>query len=110
MERVLLSVAHDAEAAVEDAEVRVQRGADAEVELAVVLIAVEPVAVVGVAIAGGGRRDRLRRLVDRVVVEFAEHCASPVVRLVGSVTAIGFSANSQEGRRCGQPGSGTMAP
>ena len=63
-------------AAVEDAEVRVQRGADAEVELAVVLVAVEPVAVVGVAVAGRGLRDRLRRLVDRVVVELAQHGAS----------------------------------
>ena len=58
VERVLLAVAHDAEPAVEDAEVRVQRGADAEVELAVVLVPVEPVAVVGVAVAARGRRDR----------------------------------------------------
>ena len=77
VEGVLLAVAHDAEAAVEDAEVRVQRGADAEVELAVVLVAVEPVAVVGVAVAAHGRRDRLRRLVDRVVVELAQHCGLP---------------------------------
>jgi hypothetical protein len=59
VERVLFAVAHDAQAAVEDAEVRVQRGADAEVELAVVLVPVEPVAVVGVAVAGRGLRDRL---------------------------------------------------
>src|SRR6476646_10056268 len=87
MERVLLAVAHDAQAAVEDAEVRVQRGADAEVELAVVLVAVEPVAVVGVAVAGRGLRDRLRRLVDRVVVELAEHRASS--RTVGPVRRTG---------------------
>ena len=88
VERVLLAVAHDAEAAVEDAQVRVQRGADAEVELAVVLVAVEPVAVVGVAIAAHGRGDRLRRLVDRVVVELAQHCGPPPgsPRLAGSVT------------------------
>ena len=77
VERVLFTVAHDAEAAVEDAEVRVQRGTDAEVELAVVLVAVEPVAVVGVAIAAHGRGDRLRRLVDRIVVELAQHCGPP---------------------------------
>ena len=80
VEGVLLAVAHDAEAAVEDAEVRVQRRADAEVELAVVLVAVEPVPVVGVAVAGHGGRDRLRRLVDRVVVELAQHCGPPWTR------------------------------
>src|SRR5262249_42182980 len=77
VERVLLAAADDAEAAVEDAEVGVQRGADAEVELAVVLVAVEPVAVVGVAIAAHRGRDRLGRLVDRVVVELAEHWGPP---------------------------------
>src|SRR4029078_2516803 len=92
MERVLLAVAHDAQAAVEDAEVRVQRGADAEVELAVVLVAVGPVAVVGVPVAGRGLRDRLRRLVDRVVVELAEHRAYS--RTVGQARRTGGACDN----------------
>jgi hypothetical protein len=56
---VLLTVAHDAEAAVEDPEVRVQGGPDSEVELAIILVAVEPVPVVGVAITRRRLGDRL---------------------------------------------------
>src|SRR5262245_13430552 len=77
VEGVLLAVAHDREAAVHDAEVRIDGGADPEVVLAVLGVAVEPVAVVGVAVAGGGLRDRLGRLMDRVVVEAREHRAPP---------------------------------
>src|SRR5438034_101134 len=110
MEGVLLAVAHDAEAAVEDAEVRVQRGADAEVELAVVLVAVEPVAVVGVAVARRGLRDRLRRLVDRVVVELAQHGASPGSCSPAQRTTPRFSANSQEDRRRAERRSPSIEP
>ena len=73
VEGVLLAAAHDAEPAVHDLPVRVHREAQAEVELAVVREAVEPVAVVDVPIGGRGMRDRLGRLMDRVVVESREH-------------------------------------
>src|SRR5437879_2700562 len=89
MERVLFAVAHDAQPTVEDPEVRIQRGADPEVELAVVLIAVEPVAVVRIPVAGGRLRDRLRRLVDRIVVELAQHGSSQTrggLNFAGDVT------------------------
>src|SRR5262249_34744297 len=79
VECVLLAVAGDREAAVHDLEVGIERGADAEVELAVVLVAVEPVAVVDVAIARSGPCDRLGRLVDGIVVELGEHRTSVVL-------------------------------
>ena len=59
VERVLLTVAHDAQPAVENPEVGVEGGADPEVELAVAGEPVEPVAVVGVAVTGGRYRDGL---------------------------------------------------
>ena len=62
-----------AEGAVEDAAVRIDRHADAEVVGAVVRVAVEPSAVVDVAVAGRRVGDRLRRLVDRIVVELVQH-------------------------------------
>ncbi len=70
---MLLPVPNDAERRVHDAPVRVDGEGDAEVELAVPREAVEPVAVVGVAVAGRGVRQRLWRLVQGVVVVSGEH-------------------------------------
>ena len=98
VEGVLLAVARDREAAVHDLEVRIERGADAEVELALVLVAVEPVAVVDVAIARRGPGDRLGRLVDRIVVELREHRASEVGP-TGSGAALAYLIHPAESRR-----------
>jgi hypothetical protein len=73
VEGVLLPVPHDAESAVHDAAIRVDGQPDGEVELAVLGVAVHPVAVVDVAIARHRLGDGLRRLVDREVVVAGEH-------------------------------------
>jgi hypothetical protein len=74
---VLLAVAHDREAAVQDSAVGIQAHPHGEVELPVVRVAVEPVAVVDVAVARRRVGDRLGDLVDRVVVESGEHAFLP---------------------------------
>ena len=71
--RVLDAVEHDAEGGVDDATHRVVAHGGAEVEVAVLLVAVEPVAVVVVRVAGGGVGDGIGTRVDRVVVERAQH-------------------------------------
>ncbi len=73
VESVLLPIPDDAEAAIQDPTVGVEPHAYGEVELAVLSVAVEPVAVVDVTVAGGGVSDRLGRLVDRIVIESGEH-------------------------------------
>ena len=65
---VLFAIADDAETAIHDAQVRVDRHSDAKVEFAVVLVAIEPVAVVDIAVARCGHCHGLGGLVDRVVV------------------------------------------
>ena len=77
VEGVLLAVVHDREAAVDDAEVRVDRGADPEVHRSVVAVAVPPVAVVRVAVRRRDDRQWLARLMDRVVVQSGQHLAPP---------------------------------
>lgn len=66
---------YDAERAVEDAPVGIDGHSDAEVIGAVVGVAIEPGAVVHVAVAGGGMCDRFRGLMYGVIVEFVEHFA-----------------------------------
>ena len=73
---VLHAVAHDADGAIHDAPVRIQAQRDPEVERSVCRKPVEPVAVVGVAVIGDRMRNRLRGLVQRVVVEAAQHAGS----------------------------------
>ena len=75
--RMLDTVEHEAERRVDDPTDRVVTHRGAEVELAVALVAVEPVAVVVVRIAGRRVGDRIRRRVDRVVVERAQHGQRP---------------------------------
>ncbi len=73
MKGVLLAVDHNREAAVHDAEVGVERGAHSDIEGAVVLVTVEPIAVIHVAVARCGMHERLRRLMNGVVIEFRKH-------------------------------------
>ena len=61
------------ECAIQHPAVRIDRHADAEVVRAVGRIAVEPGAVVDVAVRRGRMGDRLGGLVDRVVVQLVEH-------------------------------------
>ena len=98
VEGVLLAAAHDAEAAVQDAPVRVEAHGHAEVELPVVGVAVEPVAIVHVAITGGGVRHRLGRLVDRVVVQSGKHGNLLALRRIRSRTGAS-SGGSRPGAR-----------
>ena len=76
MKAVLHPVAHDADGAIHDAPVRIQAQRDPEVERSVCRKPVEPEAVVGVAVIGDRVRNRLRSLVQRIVVEAAQHAGS----------------------------------
>ena len=75
IEAMLASIArHDTEGAIENAAMRVDRHADTEIIGPVLRIAVEPCAVIDVAVAGRRMGDRFGRLMDRVIVELVEHC------------------------------------
>ncbi len=78
---VLNAIFYQAEGGVDDAADGIVTHGRAEVERAVALVTVEPVAVVVVGVAGRRRGDRVGRRVDREVVERAEHAASPVQSL-----------------------------
>ncbi len=54
-------------------EVRVAAQCDAEVEVATLVDAIEPVAIVGIAIVCRRLRDGFGGLMDRIVVERGEH-------------------------------------
>ena len=71
--RVLDAVVHDRERGVDHAPVRVVAHGAAEEELALDVVAVEPVAVVVVGIGRDRLGDGRRGLVDRVVVERRQH-------------------------------------
>ena len=60
---------------------RVKSHSNAEIEFPVIRIAIEPVAIVNVSVAGGGDRYGLGRLVDGVVIKAGEHGGSS--RFVG---------------------------
>ena len=64
---------HDAECTIENAAMRINRHTDAEVIGTVGCVAVEPRAVVDVAVARRRMGDRLRRLVNGVVVQLVQH-------------------------------------
>jgi hypothetical protein len=66
---VLVAVAHHAERRVDDPAIAVDAQRGGEEERSVARVPVEEVAIVEVAVAGGGMRERLGRLVDRMVVE-----------------------------------------
>jgi hypothetical protein len=73
----VLSLVEDQQVRVDDSEVRVHTKSAHEHHRAVVIETVEVVAVVEVAITGGGVTHGLAGLVDRKVVEVAEHVRSP---------------------------------
>ncbi len=73
---MLDAVYDEAEGCVDDAADGIVTHRRAEVEGSVALVAVEPVAVVVVGVAGRRRGDRVGRRVDGEVVERAEHDSS----------------------------------
>ena len=87
--RVFDAVTHEAERAVHHAPDGVVAHRRAEVEVTVALVAVEPVAVVVVGIAGRRMGDGIRRRVDRVVVERAQHVVSSSFELGGPTLDVG---------------------
>ena len=82
---MLLASADDAKAAVEDSEVRVKAHSNSEIEFPVIRMAIEPVAIVNVSVAGGGNCHGLGSLVDGVVIKAGEHGGSS--RFVGRFVA-----------------------
>jgi hypothetical protein len=70
-------VQYDAERGVDDTPHRIVTHGSAEVELALLLVAVEPVTVVVVRVARRRMGDRIGGRVDRVVVEWAQHVTRP---------------------------------
>ena len=78
VEGVLYAVDDHAQAAVSDSEVRVVGGSDPEEPVGVGRVAVKPIALVYVLVAGRRGGDGVRGLVDGVVVEPREHGGGPV--------------------------------
>src|SRR5229473_7816283 len=64
---------HDAEGAVQDPAMRIDRHPDTEIVGAVAGVAIEPCPIIDIAVAGHRNSNRLWCLVDWEVVEFVEH-------------------------------------
>ena len=94
------------EEGVDHAEVRVLAEAEDGEPVVVARVHVEVVAVVEVAVAGGGVRNELGRLVDRVVVARGEGHARASAAGAAAAAAAGHGSAAHAGRLGGQSGGG----